>query len=134
MQGEGLARLEDGLSVWNQAKAVASGTALFVFDDPSEINRREGPTLYDSGKASRHEFAVCNASLVAMKFMLAAWSHWVATRPMIGFEPYRVREAAGAPRRLVPLLALAVGYPDVAIERAPRVQKLVEEIIEFIDS
>lgn len=34
---------------------------------------------------------------------------------------------------MLPVIALAVGYLDEAIERAPRARKPVEDIAEFID-
>ena len=133
-QGKGLSKLNGALSDRNYARVMSSGTAAVVLGNPSEVNKLTGSTIYDSGKASRRDFAIRNASLVAMNFMLSAWSYGIATRPMIGFEPYLVREAAGAPRHLVPVISMAVGYPAESSELSLRSRKPIEEIVSFVES
>lgn len=131
-QGEHVDRFADALG-GNIDKVREAGTLLIVFGDPNAVEEKDhGPAFYDGGKTSRHDFAVRNGSLVAMNLMLAAWSHGVATRPMIGFEPFLVRESAKAPRHWVPVLALAVGYPDETAEQAPRDRKAVGEVLSFL--
>lgn len=129
---EQLDRFADALG-GNIEKVRDAGTLVVVFGDPNAVEEKDhGPAFYDGGKTSRHDFAVRNGSLVAMNLMLAAWSHGVATRPMIGFEPFLVREGAKAPRHWVPVLALAVGYPDTSVEQAARVRKDVDEVLTFL--
>lgn len=127
-----LGRFADGLGS-NLEKVRDAGTLLVVFGDPNAVEEKPGSEeFYDGGKTSRHDFAVRNASLLAMNLMLAAWSHGVATRPMIGFEPFLVREAAKAPRHWVPVVAMAVGYPDPDAEQGPRKRVDVDDILTFL--
>lgn len=127
-----LDRFADALGS-NLEKVRDAGTLLVVFGDPNAVEEKEGAKgFYDGGKTSRHDFAVRNGSLLAMNLMLAAWSHGVATRPMIGFEPFLVREAAKAPRHWVPVVAMAVGYPDPDAEQPPRSRIDVDDILTFL--
>lgn len=131
-QDEQVDRFADALG-GNIDKAREAGTLLVVFGDPNAVDEKEGSrAFYDGGKTSRHDFAVRNASLVAMNLMLAAWSHGVATRPMIGFEPFLVREAAKVPRHWVPALSLAVGYPDESRRPPARARREASELVTFL--
>lgn len=128
-----LDRFADALGS-NIDKVRDAGTLLIVFGDPNAVEAKDGShEFYDGGKTSRRDFAVRNASLAAMNVMLAAWSHGVATRPMIGFEPFLVREAAKAPRAWLPVVAIAMGYPDLDREQAPRDRLPVDEVLHFLD-
>lgn len=129
---EQLDRFADGLGS-NLAKVRDAGTLVVVFADPNAVEASErAKDFYDGGRTSRRDFAVRNASLVAMNVMLAAWSHGVASRPMIGFEPFLVREAAKAPRHWVPVLCLALGYPDETAEQPPRRRADVDDVLTFL--
>lgn len=117
----------------NIEKVRDAGTLLVVFGDPNAVEAKPGAeAFYDGGKTSRRDFAVRNASLAAMNLMLAAWSHGVATRPMIGFEPFLVREAARAPRHWVPVVAMAVGYPDLVRQPSARDRLPVDDVLTFL--
>jgi len=49
------------------------------------------------------------AGLSAMAFMLAAEAAGLATCPMEGFDPVRVRKVLGLPRHLVPMIVMPLG-------------------------
>ena len=127
-----LDRFGDGLGS-NLEKVRDAGTLLVVFGDPNAVEEKDGSKdFYDGGKTSRRDFAVRNASLFAMNLMLSAWSHGVATRPMIGFEPFLVREAAKAPRHWIPVVAMSAGYPDPDAEQGPRRRLDVDDVLTFL--
>jgi nitroreductase len=127
-----LDRFADGLGS-NLEKVRAAGTLVVVFADQNAVDEvQRAKEFYDGGKTSRRDFAIRNGSLVAMNLMLAAWSHGVATRPMIGFEPFLVRAAAKAPRHWVPVVALAVGYPDDQRQQVPRDRRSLDEVLTFL--
>jgi nitroreductase len=132
LQGDAIDATADALG-GNVEKAREAGTLLVVFGDPNAVESSDGARgFYDGGKATRHEFAVRNASLFAMNLLLAAWSHGVATRPMIGFEPFLLREAVKAPRHWVPVLAIAAGRPDESQPPSPRERADVDEVLRFV--
>ena len=127
-----LDRFADGLGS-NLDKVRDAGTLVVVFGDPNVVETSDrSHDFYDGGKTSRRDFAVRNASLAAMNLMLAAWSHGVATRPMIGFEPFLVREAAKMPRSCIPVVAMAVGYPDLEQEQSERDRVPVDDVLTFL--
>ncbi len=49
-------------------------------------------------------------ALVAMNFMIIAEAAGLATCPMEGFDPRRVRGVLGIPRSVLPVLVIPVGY------------------------
>jgi putative NAD(P)H nitroreductase len=131
LQGERIGEAAEALG-GNADKTRAAGTLLVVLGDPDAVEAKGGAAaFYDGGRASRHDFAVRNASLFAMNLLLAAWSHGVATRPMIGFEPSLLREAVGAPGHWVPVVAIAAGYPDHDGAPGPRERLDVDEVLEI---
>ncbi|MDD5669190.1 MAG: nitroreductase family protein [Candidatus Omnitrophica bacterium] len=103
-----------------------------IFDDMLEKGyqqeeAREGlkgfaRMLYDNPVASRG-FALRNASLFAMSFMLAAKNFGVDTHPMDGFEQDRVKKAFNIPDRYEVSMLIAVGFHNkkkVLLERLNR--------------
>jgi nitroreductase len=67
------------------------------------------------------------AGLAAMNFMLAAEAQGVATCPMEGFDPRRVRQALNMPRTVEPMIVVAAGYP--ADEPGSKTRLPIEELV-----
>jgi len=78
--------------------------------------------LYGSAIASRG-FAMRNAGLFAMSFMLAAKDSGVDTHPMDGFEQDKVKEAFNIPERYEVAMLIAVGYHDDKKTLLPRLNR-----------
>lgn len=66
--------------------------------------------LPDVPAANMERWLTRQAMLAAMNFMLAAHAAGLATVPMEGFDPRRVRDVAGLPRRMLVTLVVPVGY------------------------
>jgi nitroreductase len=67
------------------------------------------------------------AGLAAMNLMLAAEMQGLATCPMEGFDPRRVRKVLALPRSIEPMIILPLGYPASAAQTKTRLplQQLV---------
>jgi len=85
--------------------------------------------LYGNIFAARG-FALRNAGLFAMSFMLAAKDYGVDTHPMDGFEPEKIKKSFNIPDRYEVAMLIAVGYHDESKKLLPRLnRKEYEEII-----
>jgi len=76
--------------------------------------------LYDNSSGCRG-FALRNAGLFAMSFMLAAKDFGVDTHPMDGFEQDKVRTAFNIPDRYEVAMLIAMGFHD---EQKPLLERL----------
>lgn len=75
--------------------------------------------------------AVRSASLAAMTLMLSAQGMNLGSCPMIGFDATRVTEEFELLENELPLMIIAVGYPEQ--ENAPqKVRRAVDEVLSFI--
>ena len=111
----------------NGAKVRAAGTLVSIWADVSSLEGKEA--WYDgSPTRSAAEYAARNGSLFAMNLLLAAWSHGVGTRPMIGYEPDLLREVLDVPADWHPVLFAAMGYADGPPEH-PRDRLDVDEVL-----
>jgi len=127
----------------NQPKVEEASAMLILladirgFDDMDEIfddmvkkgyqkeEAREGvkgfaKMLYDNPFGSRG-FALRNAGLFAISFMLAAKDFGVDTHPMDGFEQDKVKKAFSIPDRYEVAMLIAVGFHD---EKKPLLERL----------
>jgi nitroreductase len=85
--------------------------------------------LYGSPLASRG-FALRNAGLFAMGFMLAAKDFGVDTHPMDGFDQDKVKQAFNIPERYEVAMLIAVGYHDDKKTLLPRLnRKNIEDVV-----
>ncbi len=101
-----------------------------IFDDmvAKEYQKREAregvkgfaKMLYDNPSGCRG-FALRNAGLFAMSFMLAAKDFGVDTHPMDGFEQDKVRAAFNIPDRYEVAMLIAMGFHD---EQKPLLERL----------
>lgn len=101
-----------------------------VFDDMvkkdyQKQEAREGvkgfaKMLYDSPSGCRG-FALRNAGLFAMSFMLAAKDFGLDTHPMDGFEQDKVRKAFNIPDRYEVAMLIAMGFRN---EQKPLLERL----------
>jgi nitroreductase len=64
--------------------------------------------FYADAQLARDE-AIRSASLAAMTLMLAAAARGLASAPLIGFDPERVRREFGIPEHCLPVMLLCVG-------------------------
>ena len=78
--------------------------------------------LYDNSFGCRG-FALRNASLSAMSFMLAAKDFGVDTHTMDGFEQDKVKKAFNIPERYEVAMLIAVGYHDKTKALLPRLNR-----------
>jgi len=69
------------------------------------------------------------AGLSAMAFMLAAEAAGLATCPMEGFDPVRVRKVLGLPRHLVPMIVMPVGRSATPGLRKTRLP--IEQLVQY---
>lgn len=113
----------------NARKVEAAGTVAAVFAD---IDLGDRADYYD-GSLSRtpEEYGVRNASLLAMALMDVAWSHGVATRPMIGFDAPALVEALEVPESWHPVVTMTLGWP-ADVEPSPRDRRPVDEVLTII--
>lgn len=128
VQGDALAALRDHLG-GNADKVEAAGTLAVLLADTECLDGREG--FYDGTLArTEQEWAARNVGLLGMNLMLAAWSHGVGTRPMIGFDAAGLREGLGLSTSWHPVLMLAVGWPD-GEPTHPQERVPVEQVLTF---
>lgn len=78
--------------------------------------------LYGNPLASRG-FAMRNAGLFAMGFMLAAKDFGVDTHPMDGFDQDKVKESFNIPEQYEVAMLIAVGYHDEKKTLLPRLNR-----------
>ena len=116
----------------NQPKLHDAGNVVLVYADPSTIHtNRTADAFYALGLFTPRDFAVRNASLAAMMFMLAGHARGLPTRPMVGFRPEELGVLAGAPSHWVAVMAILIGHPRVpSVDAPPRVP--VDELVRFL--
>lgn len=132
VQGEDLDAFEDVLG-GNHGKTAGAGTLVAVFADLADVTGDGDRADYYDGRTGRSaiEFGVRNASLGAMSLMYAAWSHGVATRPMIGFDADGLAEQLEVPSTWHPVLVMAMGWPSHDTP-GPGERKDVDEVLRFV--
>ena len=116
---------------FNQEKIRNAGNLILVYADPSMEKFPPAAEFYALGFTSVRDFAIRNASMAAMLFMLASHARGLATRPMVGYDPKALNGLLDVPSSWVSVLSLAIGYPsDVTVEAPPRMEP--GEIIRFL--
>ena len=125
VRGDELGRVLEPMG-GNAAKVEAAGTLVAVF---AETELDEWADYYD-GSLTRTlpEYAVRNGALFAMALMDVAWSHGVATRPMIGFDAPALTAELAERDSWHPVIAMTLGWP-ADVEQSPRERKPVDEIL-----
>ena len=78
--------------------------------------------LYGSPFASRG-FAMRNAGLFAMGFMLAAKDFGIDTHPMDGFDQDKVKQSFNIPEQYEVAMLIAIGYHDDKKTLLPRLNR-----------
>ncbi len=131
VQGDDLDAFEDVLG-GNHGKTRAAGTMVAVFADLADVTGDGSRAAYYDGRTGRSpvEYGVRNASLGAMALMYAAWSHGVATRPMIGFDADGLAAQLEVPSSWHPVLVLALGWPEEQ-PTGPGTRRDVVEVLRF---
>jgi putative NAD(P)H nitroreductase len=116
----------------NRPKLRDAGNVVLVYADPTTIDTNQtAAAFYAMGLFTPRDFAVRNASLAAMIFMLAGHAHGLPTRPMVGFDPERLGPLVDAPSHWVAVMAILIGHPRVAsVEPPPRLP--VDELVRFL--
>lgn len=96
----------------NQPKVRAAGNVVLVYADVAAIETNEkAAAFYRMGFTTPRDFAIRNASLAAMQFMLAAHVRGLATRPMAGYDPAVLDELLDIPGTWVSVMSIILGYP-----------------------
>jgi nitroreductase len=108
----------------NRPKLRDAGNVVVVYGDSSSIaSNPVAAAFYRLGYTTPRDFAVRNAALAAMVFMLAGHARGLPTRPMVGFDPDALGALLGVPSEWVPVMSILIGYPSGAPVEAPtRVQ------------
>jgi nitroreductase len=116
----------------NQPKLREAGNVVLVYSDPSTIHtNRTAEAFYEMGLSTPRDFAVRNASLAAMLFMLGGHARGLPTRPMVGFDPDELGKLAGAPSHWIAVMAILIGHPRVAsVDAPPRLP--TEKVVTFL--
>lgn len=114
----------------NAAKVENAGTLVAVFAD-LDVAGRFGDSYDGSLARTPVEFGVRNGSLLAMAIMDVAWSHGVATRPMIGFDAAALVDALAVPSSWHPVLTMTLGWP-VDGDTEPGDRRPVDEVLTFV--
>lgn len=106
---------------YDSAPDIADDMVNKGYIEPVKKNFLVGMQRQQYSGAAGLGFALRNAGLFAMSFMLAAKYYGVDTHPMDGFDADRVREAFAIPDRYEVAMLIAVGYHD---ERKPLLPRL----------
>ena len=132
VQGDDLDAYEDVLG-GNHRKVAAAGTLVAVFADLAEATGDGRWSDFYDGSTARtpEEFGARNASLGAMALMHVAWSHGVATRPMIGFDADGLTQLLDVPATWHPVMVMALGWPEHDAASTPRDRQPVERVLRF---
>lgn len=131
-QGEALERLLPVFLASNRDKLREAGTAVLVLGDLAAIDADpKAAAFYAASPFTPRDFAMRNASLAAMSFMLAATAHGYGARPMVGFDPHALIAAAALPPTWLPVMCVAIGHPD-APRHAPRRRDPVDGVVTFL--
>lgn len=118
--GDNIERLVPAFLPPNQPKLRDAGNIVVVYGDPSSIARNPvAAAFYQLGYTTPRDFAVRNAALAAMVFMLAGHARGLPTRPMVGFDPDALGALLGVPSEWVPVMSILIGYPSGAPVEAP---------------
>lgn len=116
----------------NQPKLREAGNVVLVYADPATIHtNRTAAAFYEMGLFTPREFAVRNASLAAMMFLLAGHARGLPTRPMVGFDPGKLGPLVGAPPHWIVVMAILIGHPRAtSVQAPPRLP--VAELLRFL--
>lgn len=129
VRGDELERVLPALG-GNAKKVAAAGTLVAVYAD-LDLDERMA-SYYDGGLArTPEEYGVRNGSLFAMALMDVAWSHGVATRPMIGFHPEALADELDLPDTWHPVLVMSLGWP-ADVDRGDHDRRPVDEVLTII--
>jgi nitroreductase len=106
----------------NQPKVRAAGNVVLMYGDLSVIESSPPAAgFYSLGFTTARDFAIRNASLASMLFMLACHARGLATRPMAGYDPAALSRILDIPSSWVSVMTIAVGVPSgPAVEMPPR--------------
>ncbi|HST40899.1 MAG TPA: nitroreductase family protein [Conexibacter sp.] len=131
-QGAALERLLPVFLASNRDKLREAGTAVVVLGDLAAIDADpKASAFYSVSPFTPRDFAMRNASLAAMSFMLAATAHGYGARPMVGFDPHALIAETGLPPEWLPVMCIAVGHPD-APRHAPRDRAPLDGVVTFL--
>lgn len=116
---------------FNQDKLRNAGNLILVYADPSMEKFPPAAEFYALGFTSVRDFAIRNASMAAMLFMLAGHARGLATRPMVGYDPKALGELLDIPPSWISVLSIAIGFPgSVPVEAPPRME--AREVLLFL--
>lgn len=132
VRGDALDRYDEVLG-GNAEKVRGAGTLLAVLADLEGVTGDGDRADYYDGRTARtpEEYGARNASLGAMALMYAAWSHGVATRPMIGFDADGLHDLLDVPDSWRPVMVMAMGWPEGELDAGPRDRLPVDEVLRF---
>jgi nitroreductase len=126
-------RIIEAVHPHNRPKLAGASAVVAVFGDLTVIDGNERAQRYfGRGIVSTRDFAIRNASLAAMQFMLAAHAHDLGTRPMTGFDPVTMSAAIDAPPGWIPCMIVAIGYRGSPTHPVESTRRSVDEIVTFV--
>ena len=116
---------------FNREKLRNAGNLILVYADPAMDKFPPAGEFYALGFTSVRDFAIRNASMAAMLFMLASHARGLATRPMVGYDPKALGELLDIPSTWISVLSIAIGFPgNTPVEAPPRMEP--QEILRFL--
>lgn len=131
-QGEALEWLLPVFLASNRDKLREAGTAVLVFGDVATIEADpKASAFYARSSFTARDFAMRNASLAAMGFLLAATAHGYGARPMVGFDPEQLVALARVPPTWQPVMCIAVGHPNEPRHETQR-RDPVDQVVTFL--
>ncbi len=129
---EGRAKVLAGLAEGNRVWADRAPLLVVAYA------RRQDDCVLGDGRVY-YQF---DLGMAVMNLMLCATEHGLVARPMAGFDPAAIREAAGLEADEEPLVVVAVGRPSGdeshlpehyrKIAHAPRERKPIEDIVRWL--
>lgn len=130
--GDALEWLLPAFLASNRDKLREAGTAVVVLGDTATVDADpKAAAFYARSSFTVRDFAMRNASLAAMSFMLAATAHGYGARPMVGFDPEELVALARLPPTWVPVMCIAVGHPNEPRHEAQR-RDPVDQVVRFL--
>jgi nitroreductase len=88
-------------------------------------------TSHENDLILQRDEAVRSASLAAMTLMLAAQGMGLGSCPMVGFNPQEVGEVFGLSDNELPLMIVAVGYPEDDC-LTQKIRRPLSEVLSFV--